>query len=223
MKIVNGQGIPDTHALPELEMMMRSADMEMFVMACEALRQLHTQNAYDVLKKYISCADLYKKRYVLSVIFDFDGATELISELENALQSDEQFLITTALDHIIQGKAHIGDEQLFTCLEKNSDKLNAYYYRVLVCVDKTKENLERILELYHTSTDSSIKTAIAECLYTFCNADNNLRLFHLFENSTNPQIRIIACQITKDYAQSDLLEKFKQDPNGHIRKLALSK
>ena len=88
MKIVNGQMIPDDLSLSELEMMMRSADMETFVSACEALRQLHTQNAYDVLKKYISCADLYKKRYVLSVIFDFDCAIELVPELENALQSD---------------------------------------------------------------------------------------------------------------------------------------
>lgn len=223
MKMINGRNIPNTLSVMELEMMMRSADMEMFVMACEALRQLRTQDAYDVLKKYISCADLYKKRYILSVIFDFDSATELVSELENVLQSDEQFLVTTVLEHILQGKICVADEQLFACIERNDIKLSAYYYRVLGRVDKTDENLERILKLYCVSKDGSVKTAIAECLYTFCNADNYLRLFHLFENSPLPHIRIIACRITKDYAQSDLLEKFKQDPNGHIRKLALSK
>lgn len=223
MKIVNGRDIPNTYSLPELEMMMRSANMETFAMACEALRQLHTEDAYNVLKKYISCADLYKKRYVLSVIFDFDGATELISELENALQSDEHFLITTALDHIIQGKAHIGDEQLFTCLEKNSNKLNAYYYRVLVCVDKTKENLERTLRLYQSSKDSSVKAAIAEGVYTFCDKDNYFRLFSLFENSQIPHVRIVACRIARDYTRIDLLKRFTQDHDGHIRKLANSK
>ena len=223
MKMINGQIVPENLTLSELEEMMESSNMQAFAVACEALRLVNTRQAYEILKKYIRVLDRYKRRYVLSVIFDFSDSNELISELEYALQSEDIILVTTALNNIIQGKVRVKDELVFACIEKNRKSIDHWHYNVLTSVEKTERNLELILKLYYACKEDSCRIVIAECLQTFCNSDNYLRLFDLFKEDAVSHIRIIACRIAKDYARVDLLQKFVQDKDGHIRKLALSK
>lgn len=223
MKMINGQIVPENLTLLKLEEMMESSDMQTFSVACEALRLANTQEAYELLKKYLYVSDRYKRRCVLAVIYDYNNSSELVSELVQALESEKVFLVTTALDNIIQGKVRVADEQVLTCIERNHEKLNRSYYHVLTCIERTEENVERILNLYHTCKENSTRIAIAECLHTFCNSNNYLRLFDLFEDDSVARIRMVACRIAKDYDRRDLLQKFTQDKDGHIRKLALLK
>lgn len=223
MKMINGQIVPENLTLSELEEMMGSSDMQTFAVACEALRLANSQAAYELLKKYISVSDLYKRRYVLSVIYDYPSAAELVSELEHTLQSDELFLVTTALDNIIQGKVRVADEQILACIEKNTGKLSRYHYHALICIEKSPENVERIISLYHTCKEDSARIAMAEALHAFCDPNNYLRLFDLFKDDPVAHIRMVACRIAIDIDRADLLQRFRQDKDGHIRKLALSK
>lgn len=220
MKTINGQIVTEKFPLSELEKMLESSDMQKFAVACEALRLANTRQAYEVLKKHISDPDRYKRRCILSVIYDYSCSSELIPELLGAMQSDEMFLVTTALDIIIQGKVHAVDEQIFACIEKNQGKLDSYYYRALSGVENSEENMERILKLYSTCKEKSVRSAIAECLYVFRNEKNYVQLFELFEGDAVPHIRILACRIAKDYHRADLLQKFIEDEDGHIRKIA---
>jgi len=223
MKMINGQIVPESLTLSELEELMESSNMQTFAVACEALRLVNTQEAYELLKKYLYVSDQYKRRCVLAVIYDYNNASELVSELVQALNSEEHFLVTTALDNIIQGKIHVADEQVLACIERNHGKLNSYYYCVLTCIERTEENIERILNLYHTCKEDSVRIAMAESLYSFCNPNNYLRLFNLFKDDSVAHIRMVACRIAIDRDRGDLLQNFKQDKDGHIRKLALSK
>lgn len=222
MKMINGQTVPENLSLPELVEMMGTSDVQIFAVACEALRLANTQQAYEVLKKHISVADKYKFRCILEVIFDYSSACELVCALEYALQSEEMFLVKTALNNIIQGKVRVADEQVLACIEKNHHKLDSYSYRVLTRIKGTSESINRILNLYHTCKEDSCRVVIAECLYHFCSINNYLQLFALFESEDTPHIRILACRIAKDYNRADLLQKFTHDKDGHIRKLVLS-
>lgn len=222
MKMINGQIVPENLTLSKLEEMMESSNMQTFAVACEALRLANTQESYELLKKYLYVSDRYKHRCVLAVIYDYNNSSELVSELVRALQSEELFLVTTALDNIIQGKVRVADEQVLACIERNHGRLNNSYYRVLNCIERSEDNVERILNLYHTCKENSIRIAIAERLRTFCNPNNYLRLFDLFKDDSVAHIRMVACRIAIDHDRGDLLQKFKQDKDGHIRKLALS-
>lgn len=208
----------ETLSLTELSEMMESPHMQTFALACEALRLAGTHEAYELLKKYIAAADKYKRRYVLSVIFDFAESSELNSDLLKALRSKESFFITTALKHIINGKIKIADEQIFACLESCRSWLDQYFYQVLDGVEKSKENLERTLNLYRTCGTDSARIAIAEHLADFCTPENYLQLYDLMAGHPFPKIRMAACRIAKRFGRRDLLQRFEKDSDGHIRK-----
>lgn len=219
----NGQVVPENLSIPEIAKMMESSDMQTFALACEALRLVSTEQAYELLKRHFIISDRYKFRCILEVIFDYPNASELIYKLEYALESKEIFLVKTALEIIIQGKVRVADEHILRCIERNQGRLNnGYWYRALYGIERNEDNVERVLNLYHSCKEDRGRIAIAECLYTFCNLKNYLRFFELFKDDSIPHIRIVACRIAKEYDRPDLLQRFVQDKDGHIRKLALS-
>lgn len=222
MAMVKGMDIPEGLSPAELEAMMESKDMQTFMIACEALCLENTNQAYGILKRYIAHNDLYRRRYVLSVIFGYPQAAELVSHLEQALCSDKAFLWGTALDVIIQKEVRVAEEVLFSCIERNWSQVERYDIYALESVEKTQANAQRILKLYQACRDDSTRIAMAGVLYSFCTEENHLALFELFRDDPASHIRILACRIARAYRRPDLLAKFAQDRDGHIRKLVLS-
>ena len=223
MKTVNGQAVPEGLALEQLEAMLRSKDMQTFSLACEALRNMETADAYELLKRQLQTTDLYRRRYVLSVIFDFPQASELTAELEAAMKSGTPFLVTTALEQLRAGKAWVSEEAILSCFERNHNRLDGSFYSVLSRIQKSPDHCQRILELYSGSSNSSTKIALAECLLAFADVRNYESLYTLFRNDPAPHIRILACRLAKDYQREDWLRSFYTDPDGHIRKLACAR
>ena len=219
MQRINGEPVPVAMELGELAQRMASSDMQIFAASCQALALANTQEAYELLREYVCVSDPYRRRCVLAVIFDYEQAVELKSELVAALRSEKHFLVTTALDQIVSGKITVEDEELLRCIEHNRSNLGRYYYDALRYVQKTEENLERILKLYHSSKEDGIRTALAQCLQGFCNSVNYLLLFNLFKDEPVSHIRMVACRIAKAYGRGDLLRSFAADRDGHIRKL----
>lgn len=220
MAMVKGMDIPEGLSPAELEAMMESKDMRTFMIACEALCLENTNRAYGTLKRYLIHSDLYKRRYVLSVIFGYPQAAELVPHLEHALGSDKAFLWGTALDVIIQQEVRVAEEALFSCIERNWSQVGGYDIYALDSVEKTPANARRIWKLYHACRDDSTRIAMAEVLHGFCTEENYLTYYELFQDDPAPHIRILACRIAKAYHRPDLLSKFVQDRDGHIRKLA---
>lgn len=223
MKLVNGQTVPENLSVQQIESMMLSQDMQTFALACEALRLTGTQDAYTLLKMYIHSTDPYRRRYVLSVIFDFPQASELTAELEAAMKSGTPFLVTTALEQLRAGKAWASEEAILSCFERKHNHLDGSFYSVLSRIQKSPDHCQRILELYSGSRNSSTKIALAECLLAFADVRNYESLYTLFRNDPAPHIRILACRLAKDYQREDWLSSFYTDPDGHIRKLACAR
>lgn len=219
---IKGMDIPEGVSPAELETMMESKDMRTFMIACEALHLAQNDAAYALLKQYIAHSDLYKRRYVLSVIFTYPQAAELVPHLEQALGSEKTFLWGTALDVIIQQKVRVAEEALFSCIERNWNQVGRYGIYALEAVEKTQANARRISKLYHACRDDSTRIAMAGVLHGFCTEENYLTFFELFRDDPAAQIRILACRIARAYHRPDLLSKFTQDRDGHIRKLARS-
>lgn len=220
MQKIRGLMVPEGLSQEELKNMMESGDMKTFSIACEALCLSNTHWAYEVLKQHIAHKDLYKRRYVLSVIFHYPQAAELTSHLEQALKSEKVFLYDTALHVIIQEKVRVSDEALLSCFERNQGKLFRYVCLALETVEKTEANTRRILKLYRTCRDKSFRVGLAETLYCFCCEENHMEFFRLFRDNPAPHIRILACRIAREYHHPELLQEFAQDRDGHIRKLA---
>lgn len=222
MAMVKGMDIPEGLTPEQLEAMMESKDMRAFMIACEALRLAQSDAAYALLKQYISHNDLYKRRYVLSVIFTYPQAAELVPHLEQALDSDKTFLWGTALDVIIQQEIRVSEKALFSCIERNWSQVGGYDIYALASVEKNQSNARRIWKLYHACRDNSTRIATAEVLHGFCTEENYLTYYELFQDDPAPHIRILACRIARAYHRPDLLSRFTQDRDGHIRKLACS-
>lgn len=220
MQKIRGLMVPEGLSPEELKIMMESGDMKTFSTACEALCLAKAPWAYEILKQHISHKDLYKRRYVLSVIFHYPQAAELVSHLEQALNSEKPFLYDTALNVIIQEDVRVSDDALLACFERNHGSLNRYVCLALETVEKNESNTRRILKLYRACRDKSFRIGLAETLYCFCREENHMEFFHLFRDDPAPHIRILACRIAKDYHHAELLAKFAKDWDGHIRKLA---
>lgn len=127
MRMLNCQVVPENLSIQELQKMMETTDMQIFAIACEALRIANNHEAYEVLKSYIDTRDKYKHRCVLAAIFEYSEASEL-------------------RDHLIRA------------------------------------------------------------------------LFEMFANSSLAKVRMVACRIVCKFRRYDLLQRYMDDSDGHIRK-----
>lgn len=221
MQKINGKEVPESISLTELEQMLASHNMQTFSLACEALRIHAAHEAYLLLKAHIADKDPHRRRYVMSVIFDWEEASELKRELRSDLQSDHHFLIDTALNNLIHEKIRVEDEEIFSCLERNHHWLDGYDYQVLALVDKNGSNAARVIRLFQNCDNPSARIAIAEQLSAFCTAENYRQIFDMLANDPQSKIRMAACCIANSHRRMDLLRSFENDPDGHIRSYVL--
>ena len=218
MKFLNGQEVPQNCTINDLRTMLESSDMQTFAIACEALRNSGTTEAYHLLKSKLQVKEKWKYRYILSVIFTFDESIELKNYFINAMQSDDRILVATVLNHLIYKNLWVTDEQILTCVEKNHNFLDGFYYQILLRIASTASNTSRIIELLNNSKSDSTKIAVAECLSEFATKDNYIDIYCLFADSNLSKLRMEACRIAGKFGRGDLLHTFVKDANGHIRK-----
>ena len=221
MKLLNGKPVPDDLSIEELHVMLESSDMQTFALACEALRNRKTNEAYSLLKEYLTEKDTHKYRYILSVIFSYDESSQLQEHFLGAMQSDNMYLVRTVLDHLVHRNIWVSDEQILCCFEKNHNSLDAYYYQILGNLAKTEQHAERLIRLLNTAETDSIRIAVAECLESFSSETNYLRIYALLADSNIAKVRMQACQIANKFSRVDLLQKFTDDPDGHVRKFSI--
>lgn len=73
--------------------------------------------------------------------------------------------------------------------------------------------------LYKKKRDNtSIRIIMAEQLEEFATDENHMQLFKLFQEDEQAHVRMIACKIASKMKRHDLIVKFEDDKDGHIRK-----
>lgn len=207
-------------SIKELDQMMETSEMKQFCIVAKELVRRNSKEAYEVLKRYVFSSDIYKRRYILSVIFEYPYAIELVDELDKALRTEnaKSFMTTTILEVLINYNIRINADTIIQAL-KNRDLDYGWYYQVISTFDKNEENLEKLLELYKMKGKcTSIRIFMAEELLGFVNEENYMQLFRLFEKDEQAHIRMVACKIANQMNRQDLLVLFKEDEDGHIRK-----
>ena len=218
MGLLNGQAVPKNCTLDELKMMLEASDMRTFSLACEALKTMRTTEAYKLLKSRLQEKDKYRYRYIISVIFAFDESAELKDRFLNALQSDDRILMKTALEHLIHKNIWVTDEQILSCFEKHHNCLDGYYYQILLRIAKIERYTSRMIKLLNASTTDSVRIAVAACLTEFATKENFLDIYRLFADSGIAKLRLEACRIACRFDRTDLLQRFAEDADGHVRK-----
>ena len=204
--------------LYELEIIMQTYNMKIFCAAVNELVKRNSEDVYRVLKKYLDISDKYKKRFVLSVIFEFPEAIELCDRLEQTLkyENDKNLMLNTILNILIKYHIKLSDELILEVLREN-DFDYGWYYQAIAYMDRTESNVNEILALYRKKCTSA-RIVIAEQLEVFVTDENYIKLFQLFKDDEQPHIRMSACRIVEKMNRKDLLMMFKNDRDGHIRK-----
>ena len=209
--------------IEKLVQMMKTSDMKQFCATAKELVRRNSEEAYEILKKYVCSSDLYKRRYILSIIFEYPYAIELKEELDKALRTEnaKSFMTTTILEVLIKYNIKIDSRTILQVL-KNSNLDYGWYYQVIRTFDNNDKNLEMLLELYRIKgACTSIRIFMAEQLLRFAKEKNYMQLFQVFEQDEQPHIRMIACEIANKMNRQDLLLLFKNDRDGHIRKYVM--
>ena len=205
--------------IENLAQMMETSNMKQFCATAKELVGRKSEDAYEVLKRYVYSSDIYKRRYILSIIFEYPYAIELKEELDKALRIEnaKSFMTTTILEVLIKYNIEI-DSKIIVQVLKNSSMDSGWNYQVIRTFDNNDKNLKMLLELYRIKgTCTSIRISMAEQLLRFAKEENYMQLFQLFEKDEQPHIRIIACEIAKKMNRQDLMILFKDDKDGHIR------
>ncbi len=203
MRMINGKAVPEGLSREELKRMMASSDMQTFSLACEALRDAKTAEAY-----------------VLSVIFSFPEAVELTPYLKKALHSDVHFLVDTALTVLMNENVTLSDDDILSCFSRHIHWLDGVYALLLGRVAKNSAHTERVIAWFRSAQTDSMRIALAEQLLSFATEETFERLFGLFSDSPISKVRMAACRLADMFDRQELLARYAEDPDGHIRRFA---
>ncbi len=122
-EMLNGDLIPYNLSAEELEVMMTSAVMKDFTIACEALSYKNDSEAYRIMKSYINDKDKYRRLYILKTIFRHSEAVELVDFLEEAITSDDFLFAENGLLVVSAYKIKVSDALLLSAVCKHLPKL----------------------------------------------------------------------------------------------------
>lgn len=218
---LNGMKIPYDNSVSDLEKMIITGDMQTFATCCEALSVNPSVEAFNVLKSYLNSPDIYKRRFALEVIFNHPMYSNVIPELEIALNDNNMFIVRTALTIIYEKKIPITKDIIFTVLEKKGHDIGEYDFLSLdVVVSKNNDaDFIRCFNLYKTYKSNTSKQTVLGSICQNIVSDKYWEyLYDEFKDDENDKIRMCACQLASEHLDIIRMRYFSNDKNGHIRK-----
>ena len=217
--MLNGVLIPYDTTFPVLQTMLRSNDMQQFAIACEVLSQRTDLESFNALKDYLTDSDKYKHLYALKTIFRHPRSVMLTHELKNSLLAKDVMFVKTALEIIIEQEILVSDEKIISAIISNINELDSYYIQSLSRVDNNEVNFQSMIHLYQSVVGNNGKrAALARILRGFTSAERFDLLFSMFSRDNYSKVRMEAYQMAIQHKRINLLEIFRTDPDGHIRK-----
>lgn len=220
-RTINGHVIPSDLPLSELLKMLESKNMMDFVLTCETLADHKTDDAYIHLKRHLDDPDKYRRRYVWSIIFEFSQATELTDRFVENFYSDDSIFVILAFDSALKYRIPLSETVIWDAVERNGKIMWEGHYDILMRLSHSSSNFDKLMNLYRVRRNSrSVREHIARVLAQYAEGEYFDDLYELFKNDEYSKVRRVACDIAIRNKRKDLLEVFKTDPDGHIRKAA---
>ncbi len=203
---LNGQTVPHDKPTGELLSMLRSADMQSFCLACEALS---ARGETAALTPFLQSGDRYRRLYALKLI----AAATPREFLEAQLRSDD-FLFVSAALHIIAEHAPACDEALVKSavgahLAQLHDEAAA-----LDVLSANDENYAFLLGLLDKAERSMMREIIAEVLLKRYLPERAEAVIDTLAASPNPKLRTMAARHASRLGLDTT--RFASDPNPHV-------
>ena len=218
-EILNGERVPYDASLTELRKMLDSGAMKDFMLACEVLSEREEREAYELLKRYASHKDKFRRLYVMKTIFKRPESSELIPWLEESIASGERYFCDNSFEIVGNLGIKINREILLAGVERElKDPYTYNPIKALSSLEANEENFLATLALFGKATGNYQKENFAEILCEKYLPEKASELFELFAVSDFAKVRIIAARIGRKYGFD--LEMLKYDENGHVRKIA---
>lgn len=197
--------------------LLTSNDMQKFVFACKMLVRDGSRRSFEIMKPYLFSNDLYKRRYVLSVIFSFSFFDhDILRANREALQSNNMYLIKAAVKNYRNYSIPINEPQLKEAILASFHD----FYDELRVAEKfsiSDGNYAYLVDLFRRADTCLKEEILSEILIEKYLPGHPAELFSLFSGSHFGKIRCQAVKIGRKYGFD--CAGFLQDPDGHVRKL----
>lgn len=215
---INGIVVPYDKSVEELETMIFTEDMSVFVVACEALSYKSEEKAFEILKTYSTHEDKYKRLCVLKTIFRHPKSEQEKDLLVRAILSDDIFFAENGLQIICEHKIGVPENVIISAVNKHFCKLHSTSLYVLEVLGTNEANFVKLIKWLEQSKESGQKEVLGEILTKKYLPERAEELFALFSTDIFAKIRVMAVEIGKEYKFD--ISKFRDDPDGHVRKTA---
>lgn len=194
-EMINGIPVPYDLSVNELEVLLISGDMSDFVVACEALSYRSDERAYQLLKKYITDQDKYKRLYVLKTIFRHPKAVQLKSFLEECLLSDDVLFVHNGLSVVGQYEIEVSEKAVLSAVLKHLSDLHCTNLYALKILSTSDENFLNLIRIFKRSKACGQKEVIGEILVEKYFHSHAEELYALFSKDNFLKIRLPADKI----------------------------
>ncbi len=215
VKEVNGVVVPYNKSSEELEIILSNGNMSDFTVACEALSYKTDIKAFELLKKYATNKDKFKRLIILKTIFRHPNSIILKDFLVESILSDDILFAENGLKAAFEYDIEISDNIILISVFKHFENLYCNSLYILKKVAKNEENFLKIVELFNKSDVSGQKEVLCETLCERYLPEKAEILFELFAKDKFSKIRLIAVKIGKKYNFD--ISRFYTDLDGHVK------
>lgn len=194
-EMINGRPVPYDLPVDELEALLISGDMSDFAVACEALSNRSDERAYQLLKKYITDKDKYKRLCVLKTIFRHPMAAQIKSFLEDSILSDDFLFVHNALGVVGQYEIEVSEKAVLSAVLKHLSDLHCTDLYALKILSTSDENFLNLIRIFKRSKACGQKEVIGEILLEIYSHSHAEELYALFSRDNFLKIRLLADKI----------------------------
>ncbi len=195
---------------------------EHFGFLCLVLKNRGEDEDFKLIEKFINDSDHRKCYLALKNILAFEKGKEKYAHLVGErLKNDDIIILRGALELVREHKLMQTDNRILEIYEKYIDKnISSCCVCALRYNPGFEENYERILALYRRAPKQN-KECFAKLLTDLADESRFDELFPLFAEDEYCKVRIGAARLAIKHERYELLNRFINEKDGHIRKLAL--
>lgn len=205
----------------EIESIMAES-YEHFWFLCFVLKKRGEDEDFELIKKFINDSDHRKCYLALKNILAFEKGKEKYAHfVSERLKNDDIIILRGALELVREHKLMQTDNRILEIYEKYIDKnISSCCVCALRYNPGFEENYERILALYRRAPKPN-KECFTKLLTDLADESHFDELFPLFAEDEYCKVRIGAARLAIKHERYELLNRFINEKDGHIRKLAL--
>ncbi len=180
---INGIAVPYEKPTDELASILKTTDMGVFAVACEALSYKTNEKAFAVLNSHTTNEDKNKRLCVLKTIFRHPLAVQAKAFLEESLLSYDILFAQNALQIVSELQTDVSDELILSAVTKHFAELYCTYLYALKNLRRSEENFSQLISFFKKAQKCGQKEVLAEIL---------------IEKYSSAQAQTLACLFAED-------------------------